>query len=440
MKCPICNIENPPDNSSCQKCGFGLSLGGPTWPDSPMAEIPESAGVRPSRELLEATAPPAAKEPTLSENDAWADGVEGERGQTGVKDVRPDTVSRDDLDSPADIQTKLSASEEPHPQEIEALVQELQEDAGVEGELRPQVDDLLRDLRADSAITRFKAADQLGKLSLSSASVVRALITAQESESDSTVRWYAARSLRAPVHQEVLQQHPDLMKRAQSLASQATAAKWRKQWEERRTLKKLGSEDESGCSPWWLSWIETGARGDSPADWAILAISGVISGSISLARRLSSYRHLVPQTRLGSVRRGAAMTDESSTVGATTRSRRRLADFVARHPVWLAAFAGATASLVLPVCVVAWKASVCNYGWDTDFSGVCMCLPPFVAIGAGTSALGWLIGVRVGRFFEREAKTSNPYLIGGIAGGILGAVAGLVASIVPAVMLMFPEC
>jgi hypothetical protein len=41
MKCSICDTENPPGTTNCQKCGFSLSLSQPTWPDSPSVEIPE---------------------------------------------------------------------------------------------------------------------------------------------------------------------------------------------------------------------------------------------------------------------------------------------------------------------------------------------------------------------------------------------------------------
>jgi tetratricopeptide (TPR) repeat protein len=118
--------------------------------------------------------------------------------------------------------------------DLEELAQELAE-SGAQEALSPKAGDLLRDLQAGDTSRRIQAAHQLGKLSASTAAIVQALIVAQESDGDATVRWYAADSLRAPVHQGVLQQHPELMERAQSLASQVAEAESEKQRAERRT-------------------------------------------------------------------------------------------------------------------------------------------------------------------------------------------------------------
>jgi hypothetical protein len=45
MKCSICDAENPPGATSCQKCGFSLSFSQPTWPDFPSVEIPEPSAL-----------------------------------------------------------------------------------------------------------------------------------------------------------------------------------------------------------------------------------------------------------------------------------------------------------------------------------------------------------------------------------------------------------
>jgi hypothetical protein len=101
--------------------------------------------------------------------------------------------------------------EELQPQDIEELLQELEEEDGVEDSLPPEVEELLQDLQPARRPTfRRRAAKQLGEVSRSSRQVVQALVTAAETDS-AAVRAAAAKSLRAPVHQEFLQQHPDLM-------------------------------------------------------------------------------------------------------------------------------------------------------------------------------------------------------------------------------------
>jgi hypothetical protein len=110
-------------------------------------------------------------------------------------------------------------------EDLEELAQELEEEYGTDESLPLEDEELLRDLQDDSTSTRLEAAHQLGKLSTSSAAIVQALIFAQESDGDSTVRWYAARALRAPAHQKVLRQHPSQKKRTQFLVGQVAAAK-----------------------------------------------------------------------------------------------------------------------------------------------------------------------------------------------------------------------
>jgi hypothetical protein len=82
--------------------------------------------------------------------------------------------------------------------------------------LSPDVEKLLHDLQPEQVFNavRRHAAKKLGELSASDLRVVKALIAAMESDLAFIVRKEAAESLRAPAHQEVLQQHPDLMKKA----------------------------------------------------------------------------------------------------------------------------------------------------------------------------------------------------------------------------------
>jgi hypothetical protein len=106
------------------------------------------------------------------------------------------------------------------PQELEELVQELERESEEEEALSPEVEALLRDLGPWSPKhTRRDAAEQLGRVGTSSPRIVQALITACESPSE-LVSTAAAKSLRAPVHQECLQQHPELTEEAESAQQQ----------------------------------------------------------------------------------------------------------------------------------------------------------------------------------------------------------------------------
>ena len=110
--------------------------------------------------------------------------------------------------------------EDLRPEELEELVQELEEESEEEEALSPEVEALLRDLGPWSPKhARRDAAEQLGRVGTSSPRIVQALITACESPSE-LVSTAAAKSLRAPVHQECLQQHPELTEEAESAQQQ----------------------------------------------------------------------------------------------------------------------------------------------------------------------------------------------------------------------------
>ena len=55
---------------------------------------------------------------------------------------------------------------------------------------------------------RLSAAKKLGKLNESDLQVVQALVAAMKSDTSSAVQEAAEAALNAPVHQEILQQHP----------------------------------------------------------------------------------------------------------------------------------------------------------------------------------------------------------------------------------------
>jgi hypothetical protein len=118
--------------------------------------------------------------------------------------------------------------EELKPEELEQLVQELEGESDEEEALSPEVEKLLRGLgRWSPEQTQRDAAAQLGKMRKSNPQIVQALIAACQSPSGQ-VRAAAAKSLRAPAHQECLQQRPELAAAAESALQQAPDTDWLK--------------------------------------------------------------------------------------------------------------------------------------------------------------------------------------------------------------------
>lgn len=111
-----------------------------------------------------------------------------------------------------------------------------------------------------------------------------------------------------------------------------------------------------------------------------------------------------------------------------------------RWPILLGALFGAIASLLLPVYATIWKISSCSYGWDTDYSGICVCVPPFVIVGGAAGALGGAVGMATGWLLEQKTEIKKPQRIGSIVGGILGGLFGLMAGAIPAFLFAFPDC
>jgi Tfp pilus assembly protein PilF/sugar lactone lactonase YvrE len=110
-------------------------------------------------------------------------------------------------------------------EDLEELVQELEEEDSTQESLPQEVEELLHVLQSGTLYSaRGDAAEQLGKVGTSSPRIVRALIAAYESDFSSTVNRAAAKSLRAPVHQEYLQQHPDLMEATEGALQQRPGA------------------------------------------------------------------------------------------------------------------------------------------------------------------------------------------------------------------------
>jgi hypothetical protein len=135
----------------------------------------------------------------------------------------------------------LTTMEELQPEDLEELVRELEGESEEEEALSPEVEKLLSELQqANWWMLRQGAALRLGKLSESSPRIVQSLIAAAKSDSISGVREAATESLRAPAHQEILQEYPGLMQRAQS-ATEQVATQREEQTEEQieRQREKL---------------------------------------------------------------------------------------------------------------------------------------------------------------------------------------------------------
>jgi len=133
--------------------------------------------------------------------------------------------------------------EELRPEDLEELVQELEGESEEKEALSPEVQALLRDLQPVRLYTsRQRAAKQLGQINRSSREVVLALVMTAEADSSAEVRTTAAESLRAPVHQVVLRQHPELGQRVQAATERAAAAR------ERGLLRDLSDETDTGQS------------------------------------------------------------------------------------------------------------------------------------------------------------------------------------------------
>ena len=92
-------------------------------------------------------------------------------------------------------------------EELEELLEELEGQNNAAESLPLEIESLLRDLQPARRFTsRLRAARQLGEVSSSSRQIVQSLATVAELDHSDEVRAVAAESLRAPVHQEYLQE------------------------------------------------------------------------------------------------------------------------------------------------------------------------------------------------------------------------------------------
>jgi hypothetical protein len=107
-----------------------------------------------------------------------------------------------------------------------------------------------------------------------------------------------------------------------------------------------------------------------------------------------------------------------------------------KNPAIAAALVGAVFSAILPLIVVIWKIDLCNIGPGDDISGVFVCIPPFMALGA---AIGAVFGAFV-NLLRKRTNNTNPGSIGTVIACVLAAIASVLISTVPAFMLAFPDC
>lgn len=115
--------------------------------------------------------------------------------------------------------------EELRPEDIEELLRELEEDSGAQESLPREVEELLHVLQSGSRhLDRLNAAVKLGNVDTSSPRIVRALRAAKTSDPYATVGRAAVKSLRAPVHQAYIQEHPELMEATESALEQRPGA------------------------------------------------------------------------------------------------------------------------------------------------------------------------------------------------------------------------
>lgn len=106
-------------------------------------------------------------------------------------------------------------------EELKELLEELQEEPDEEELLPLETEALLQDLQPGRRyLSQLRAARQLGEVYRSNRRVVQGLIQAAKADPSVEVRTRAAKSLRAPVHQAILRQHPDLKEEAERVLEQ----------------------------------------------------------------------------------------------------------------------------------------------------------------------------------------------------------------------------
>ena len=145
--------------------------------------------------------------------------------------------------------------QQPSPEDIEELLDELEKEYGTEEALPPEVENLLQDLQPHNRVaSRRRAAEQLGKLSESNLRIVQSLVAAGESTNVVLVQRAILEALRAPAHQVVLQEYPELTKRAASTTRQVVAAERRWRRTKAVVLGLVGAVAGAGLF-WLIVWV-----------------------------------------------------------------------------------------------------------------------------------------------------------------------------------------
>jgi hypothetical protein len=182
----------------------------------------------------------------------------------------------------------------------------------------------------------------------------------------------------------------------------------------------------------WLIGILVGRLFHSPTLLCTFLIVGA-AASTAVGYRLP----LEPRSGPVPVQTARAGLIEPSTAEGAPETARTSTDLISRHVVVLGGLCGAIASLALPALFIVSIVSELDLGPDADYSGIPLCVAPFVLIGAMVGAGCGRIGQRFGRSLSRKANVRRPYLVGSIVGCVLAVVAGLVLGIIPAFMIAF---
>lgn len=175
--------------------------------------------------------------------------------------------------------------EELRPEELEELVQELEEESDEEEGLSPEVEELLRALQlAGADVHRYHAAHGLGNVKESSPRILRALAVAQKVDRHGDIRRAAARSLRAPVHQEYLRQHPEV---EQSLEQALAQVAGKGETESASLLRCLKAGSVAGLAvslviqPWVAKqWLVQDGGLTCGTGFVVAFLAGAVVGAI----------------------------------------------------------------------------------------------------------------------------------------------------------------
>lgn len=164
MKCPICNAENDEGATSCQRCGFGLALSQPVWPDTSAINFPDPISVLPP------TAQPTFPSPAVISKAELVEFVDARFSGLGRHDESPRRVGvaspepaeegeSDDRLAMVHIQRGYEALRQSLREQAEwefEQARDLAEDAGIVQEaqeqlaqLRGLVDAVVQDVRDD---------------------------------------------------------------------------------------------------------------------------------------------------------------------------------------------------------------------------------------------------------------------------------------------------